>query len=101
MRSPFLHRTISAASVSSVMNTNHDEKGWWRRLQGSAGSSTARALHIEHLVETGKPEDVVDVAVDVDQPQPSAGGDEPLVSPEQDAQAGAGDVFEPAEVVRR
>jgi hypothetical protein len=82
------------------MNTNHDEKGWWRCLQGRAVSSTARSLHIEHLVETGKPEDVIDVAVDVDQPQPRSGGDQSLVSPQEDTETGAGDVFESAEVER-
>src|SRR5579863_3491700 len=63
-------------------------------------ASGPRPLHIEHLVEAREAEDVVDVAVDIDQPQPGAGRDQTLVCLEQYAEAGAGDIFESVEVER-
>src|SRR5437764_3577403 len=65
------------------------------------GKSWSRTSgNLEDLVESGKSEDVPDVAVDVDQPQGVPALRQAFLSREEDSQAGAGDVVEAGEVER-
>ncbi len=75
---------------------------WWavggRQSAVDSLARSGRLRDIEDLVETGEVEHVADVAADVDQPQLLAALGEFLLSGQQDAESGAGDVVEARQV---
>src|SRR5688572_27900987 len=79
------------------MNTCGGGKGWSAIRRATAGRSSG-ALDVEQLVEARIPENVEDVMADVDQAQAAAGSHQALVRAQQDAEPGAGDVFEAGQV---